>query len=254
MLELVPANQLVVLLMHIPLVEVGNRQELYRLIEKRPFCISISAHHHRHSHRFITRKDGWQGPEPHHHIINVTVSGSWWTGAPNERRIPQTVMGDGAPNGYSIITFDGAKYDLRFKAAGHPDDYQMDFFLPEEVTQAAIGETRAFVNVFNGTARSTVEMRVDDASPWQRMTKVVQVDPRVQAIWDAEQAVIEEFREHPSDAPLPWIPLAEPKPSAHLWRGRLPANLEVGTHVLQVRTTDMHGRTWLGKRLFRVTP
>ncbi len=250
----VPANQLIVLMMHIPLDEVGNRDELYRLIEKRSFCISISAHHHRHTHRFITRDDGWQGAEPHHHIINVTVSGSWWTGAPNERRVPQTIMGDGAPNGYSIISFDGTEYALRFKAAGHPDDYQMDFFLPEEVVQSATSETLANVNVFHGSRRSTVEMRVGDMGNWQKMAKDVKIDPRAQAIFDAEQAVLKQYSQHKGNEDLPWIRLAAPKPSAHLWQAKLPPDMPVGTHVLHVRTTDMHGKTSHGKRLFRVVP
>ena len=76
----IPEQQLVVLMMHIPLVDVEDRHELYRLIEQRPFCLSIAAHEHIHEHRFITRDDGWRGPEPHHHIINVTVCGSWWSG------------------------------------------------------------------------------------------------------------------------------------------------------------------------------
>ena len=122
---------LVVLLMHIPLIDVEDRQELYRLIENRPHCLSVSGHTHHHEHLFITRQDGWRGPEPHHHVINVTVSGSWWSGAPDERGIPHTMMADGAPNGYSIISFDGAKYSLDFKAAGQPADYQMRIMMPE---------------------------------------------------------------------------------------------------------------------------
>ena len=78
-LELIPENQLVVLLMHIPLTDVHDRHGLYRLIEQRPFCISISGHTHHHEHVWIDGKDGWNGPQPHHHMINVTVSGSWWT-------------------------------------------------------------------------------------------------------------------------------------------------------------------------------
>ena len=41
-------------------------------------------------------------------------------GAPDERGIPHTTMRDGAPNGYSIFTFDGHKYDIEFRAAAPP--------------------------------------------------------------------------------------------------------------------------------------
>ena len=38
----------------------------------------------------------------------------------DERGIPHTTMRDGAPNGYSIITFDGAKATFDFKASRFP--------------------------------------------------------------------------------------------------------------------------------------
>jgi len=76
-LALIPKDQLVVLMMHIPLVDVEDRQELYRIIEERPFTLSMSAHTHSLKHHFITKEEGWMGPEPHHHVGNVTVCGSW---------------------------------------------------------------------------------------------------------------------------------------------------------------------------------
>lgn len=81
-LTMIPAEQMVVLMMHIPIVGVRDREQVYRLIEKRPFCISISGHTHHQEHRYIKKEDGWLGPEPHHHIINVTVCGGWWSSTP----------------------------------------------------------------------------------------------------------------------------------------------------------------------------
>ena len=81
----VPKDRLVMLMMHIPLTGTGDRQALYRLIEKRPYTLSISGHTHWQAHQFIDRGDGWMGAKPHHHIVNVTVSGTWWKGAKDER-------------------------------------------------------------------------------------------------------------------------------------------------------------------------
>ncbi len=60
-LALIPEDQLVVLMMHIPLVDVEDRDELYDLIEKRPFSMSISAHTHYQQHVFIGKEDGFDG-------------------------------------------------------------------------------------------------------------------------------------------------------------------------------------------------
>ena len=241
-LAMIPKNQLVVLLMHIPLVDVHDRTELYRLIEQRPFCMSISGHTHHHEHRFITREDGWRGPEPHHHVINVTVSGSWWSGAPDERGIPHTTMADGAPNGYSVITFDGHKYTLDFKAAGKPDSYQMNIQSPEAVTADKAGQTDIFVNVFNGSERSTVEMRLGTAGKWITMDRKVINDPGYAKLRESEESI----------KAKPWRALPNPKKCPHLWHAKLPNKPSVGVHTLHVRTTDMHGRTHTGNRVIRI--
>lgn len=239
----IPEDQLVVLMMHIPLVDVHDRHELYRLIEERPFCISISGHTHHHEHRFITHEDGWRGPEPHHHIINVTVSGSWWRGAPDERGIPHTMMADGAPNGYSIISFDGQKYVLDYRAAGRSKDYQMQIYAPEAVPAGRTAETEVYVNVFNGSERSTVEMRVGEDGPWQTMNRTLEEDPLYRMTVEREKSVEKK----------PWSNPPEPKKSTHLWKRPLPADLSPGVHLVQVRTTDMHGRTFTGQRVIRIT-
>jgi hypothetical protein len=241
-LALIPENQMVVLMMHIPLVQVEERQELYRLIEERPFALSISGHTHYQEHRFITREDGWRGPEPHHHVINVTVSGSWWSGAPDETGIPHTTMRDGAPNGYSIITFDGSKYSLEFKAARRPKEYQMNIFAPEVVTSAASATVEVLVNVFAGSEKSSVQMRFGEDGAWVPMTKVDREDPYFVALKELESG----------PNPPPGRKLPNVIKSPHLWQANLPANAAPGTQLIYVRTTDMFGQTYEDCRAIRV--
>ena len=40
--------------------------------------------------------------------------------------------------------------------------------------------------------------------------------------------------------------------STHIWQAKLPANAPKGTHVIYVRTTDMFGQTFTGRRIIRV--
>jgi hypothetical protein len=243
-LTLIPEDQLVVLMMHIPLNDVHNQQELYRLIEQRPACISISGHTHYHEHRYLTDQDGWRGPEPHHHIVNVTVSGTWWAGAPDERGIPHTMMRDGAPNGYSILSFDGRKYELDFKAARRPADYQLRIYAAEVVATDGLSEMNVYANVFNGSRRSKVEMRVGNTGPWKLMEHSSEIDPVYQAVFDAELEILEKQPR--------WRKLNAPMKSSHLWKATLPTDTPDGTHLVKVRTTDMHGRQYRGQRVVRV--
>lgn len=241
-LNLISHDQLVVLMMHIPLLEVEDRQELYRLIEQRPFALSVSAHTHYQEHQFIGEEDGFRGKHKHHHVINVTVCGSWWSGAPDENRIPHTTMRDGAPNGYSIFTFDGQDYDIEFRAARRAKDHQMNIDAPEQVTTADLGGTEVLVNVFAGSERSTVEMRLGEEGSWVALEHVAVEDPFYVAM--------KKLEEGPN--PPPGRKLPETIKSPHIWKGKLPAGAPVGTHLIHVRTTDMFGKTYVDRRSIRV--
>ena len=237
-------------MMHIPLMNVHDRQELYRLIEKRPFCMSISGHTHTHEHRFIDDKDGWQGKEPHHHVINVTVSGAWWSGMPDERGIPHSIMTDGAPNGYSIISFDGNKYSLDFKAAGRDADYQMQIHMPEAV--ASNEETEFHANVFNGSVKSDVEFRIDGDATWHPMEWTNSIDPVLERTFKREAKMREKLIEAGVEPKTLPSEMSKPKRSTHLWVGKLPGELTVGTHLLEVREKGRSGEPVFGRRTFRV--
>lgn len=241
-LAMIPEDQLVVLLMHIPLDEVGDRTELFRLIEQRPFCVSISAHRHVHQHLFLTKENGWEGPVPHHHIVNVTVSGSWWRGMPDERGIPQTLMADGAPNGYSIMTFDGTDYSLDFFAAGRSKDYQMLVQCPEVVTSSQSGETDLYANVFNANVKSVVKFRMNENSSWLSMEKVMETDPNYRRAFELQESLEN----------TPWSTIPKPRASTHLWKAKLPPELESGTYLIEVHVTNSDETKANGYRVLRV--
>ena len=236
----VPKDRLVMLMMHIPLTTTGDRKDLYRLIEKRPYTLSISGHTHWQAHQFIDRGDGWMGAKPHHHIVNVTVSGSWWKGAKDERGIPHTIMRDGAPNGYSIITFDGAKATFDFKAARFPKSHQLRIHAPISIASKDSAKTIVYVNVFSGSKKSTVKLRVN-GGPWVELKKTDEVDP-----------YYVQLRETEIKNKVPGPQLNAPTTSHHLWKGSLPANLIKGSHTLEALTRDMYGREYTARRVIRV--
>ena len=235
-----PESQMVVLLMHIPILDCKDHQEVFRLIEKRPFCVSVSAHRHVHTHQFIGKEQGWQGEKEHHHIVNVTVSGNWWSGLKNDRGIPHTTMADGAPNGYSMMSFANGKYTMEFKGAGLPASEQMLIQTENELTTKE--DSDFWVNVYNGSSKSTVEFAVDDSTAWKSVQQVAAFDPNFVRMRKMEQEL------NPPVKPK----LAKPALSTHLWKGQLKSGLKPGTHLLRVKTTDMHGRVFYGQRSFRV--
>ena len=163
-------------------------------------------------------------------------------GAADERGIPHTLMAGGAPNGYSILSFDGNQYTLDFRAASSSPDEQLRVTLPEQVSVSELEQTPIYVNVFNGSERSRVEYRIGDSQPWRSLEQVEEFDPTFVAVREAEAAV----------GTKAWRELTSPKISHHLYRGALPPDLVPGTHAVTVRTVDMHGRQFECFRVLRV--
>jgi hypothetical protein len=151
-------------------------------------------------------------------------------------------MRDGAPNGFSIFTFDGQSYDIEFRAARRPADHQMTIHAPEEVSSSEAGATEVLVNVFNGSEKSVVEMAFGDEGAWNRLEHVPAEDPYFRKMKDLEAG----------ENPPPGRKLPEVITSPHIWRGLLPERPGAGTHSIRVRTTDQFGKAYEDRRIIRV--
>jgi len=176
-------------------------------------------------------------------VVNVTVCGSWWRGEPDELGIPHSLGRDGAPRGYSTITFDGNQAIVDYKASRRPADYQLRIEAPAAVS-AGTNEAQVYANVFNGSRDSKVRMRLGDNGRWITLSKTVEADPDFLALKKREQ----QRREKLEGSTLPGA-----VPSHHLWKASLPlTDVEPGIHRLWVQTQDMHGRTYDASHIIRV--
>ena len=267
-LNYVDPDTLVVLLMHIPVNELEDRNELFALLKDFPHTFSISGHTHTQYNLFIDKTQGWAQDIPHHHLVNATACGSWWGGMFDERGIPTTTMADGVPNGYSILAFKGNTYSVTFKGAQEPDDYQMIVTLPDRISLADLKTTQPIVNVFAGSSRSQVAMQLDENGLWIPMEwfrgkapNFVQLRERTLGIYTKlgeakgldvkKKEDLQKIREELN--PMMRTLLSTPDETDHLWRTNLPETLAPGMHTLCVRTTDMYGHTYTTKRVFTVT-
>lgn len=252
-LSYLPEDYLVVLFMHIPIVACHNREAMFRMLEKRPHTLSVAGHTHELANVFVDENYGWKGNAPHHHFINGTVSGSWWCGIKDELDIPHATMNDGAPNGYAILKITGNQYNIRYKAARRPADYQMNIYLPDDISESALDTTNVLVNVFNGSEKSKVEMQLDHLGDWQPMSQTTARDPKNMAMHLLSPLLDQEFEDKKLDAILGWK-MDYPSESNHFWQAAVPKDLKAGTYRMTVRTTDMFGNTYFGHRVFRITP
>jgi len=252
-----PADRLVVAVMHIPLrtyldpqapgMNTLDRSELLKLIGTRP-CVSFAGHTHTTEHHYFGAEDGYAGPIPHHHHVLTAVSGSWWSGPHDHRGIAAADSRDGSPNGFHVLSIDGASYTTRFHPANEPNARQMRIMLDsgfhradrELYREVRMGQllgspiardnvfaTDVIVNVFDGGPRTKVEYRIGKRTP-VAMTRDTRPDPFVQEVFARNEATKK-----------PWV---KADPSSHVWVARLPADLDAGTHCVQVRAVDEYGR------------
>jgi hypothetical protein len=248
-----PSDYLVVLMMHIPIMAAANREDMFRILEKRPYTLSLAGHTHELAHVFVDANYGWKGETPHHHFINGTVCGSWWCGIKDELGIPHATMNDGAPNGYASIKFTGNQYNIQYKAARRPADYQMNIYLPDDIAESALDTTNVLVNIFNGSEKSKVELQLNNMSDWLPMSQTTARDPANMAMHLLSPILDQEFDGRKIDTVLGWK-MDHPSESNHFWTAAVPKDLKAGTYRMTVRTTDMFGNTYLGHRVFRINP
>lgn len=245
-LEHVSPDKLVVLAFHIPLFGSfpdRDRRELFELLEKYPNTLSLAGHTHEQQFRFFDAEDGWKRLKPHMHFNVGSASGLRWSGVPDERGIPPAVMRDGTPNGYAILNIEGSSFTIDYKAANKPADYRMRIWGPKVVPKDTPHYAQLYVNYFLGNSYTDLEFRLKGSDSWRPMRRVEEADPHLTAVrtkWDRAEEVPEGFR------PL------NPVESTHLWTGFVPNNLPAGEHTLEIRVSDLFGRTFIDEFTYRV--
>jgi hypothetical protein len=253
----VPTDSLVVLSFHIPLRTLQgsdpgtanqDTRALLEAISTHPRSVSFSGHTHTNEHWYFGAADGFAGGTHHHHVL-AAVSGSWWSGPFDERGIPIALASDGSPNGFHLLSVDGASYTTTLIPARDPNrsqlrlvletqlhangpevmrDFHPGVLLAGPVERAALPASRVVVNFFDGGPRSTVEASIGQGGRWQALRRVQRTDPFVVEVYARNAATKK-----------PWV---EPARSTHLWQATLPADLPAGTHRVSVRATDEYGR------------
>ena len=252
-----PLDRLVVVAMHIPLrndldAEAGNRTadraELFRLLGTRP-VFSVAGHTHTTEHHYFDAADGVAGSEPHHHHILTAVSGSWWSGPYDRRGIAAADSRDGTPNGFHVLSIDGARYTTRYVPANEPNERQMRISLESQfhssdtelhrdyrvaqllgspIPAEAASATNLVVNVFDGGPKTLVTARIGTRPPI-RLVRTRRPDPFVEQIFSRNQATKKS-----------WV---KAEPSSHIWTSRLPGDMPAGTHRIDIEASDEYGRT-----------
>ena len=249
-LPTVPKNRLLVLGAHIPFFDTAapgapptfrtaDRERLFAMLRDFPHVLLLSGHTHNQRHVFHDAGDGWHGARPLHEYNVGAACGAFWSGVKDAAGIPDSIMSDGTPNGYAMLTVgQGGDYALAWHNARDPRDVQIGLHAPKVLRRGAYPAWGVYANVYMGMDDSLVEFRVDDGD-WQPMRKVLQADPAL---------LVENMRDDLAEDLRGYDRSPEAAPSAHLWRGALPTDLAVGEHVVEVRFMD----AWRGEQRAKI--
>ncbi|QEH39810.1 calcineurin-like phosphoesterase family protein [Chitinophaga sp. XS-30] len=239
-------GKLVVIAFHIPMkgraFRSEDREQLFSYLKDHKHVLMLSGHTHLQKQNFYTKEEGWLQEKPLHEFNAGTTSGDWYSGELDEHNVPFATMRDGTEKGYLFLNVHGNSYTVDYKVAGKDSTYQMSIFAPKVIGHRKDTRADFYVNFFTGDENSKLEYRVDDGQ-WTPLRKEERIDPSYYERylrWDQVDSLMPGRR--PSDAVI----------CSHLWKGAVSTELPVGTHQLQVRATDMFGRTFTGERMLRV--
>ncbi len=251
LLRATPSDQLVVIMLHIPLFapdpsnavtfRLADRDRLFGLLQSHPHALILSGHTHYQRHVFYGAADGWTGASPLHEYNVAAACGSFWGGPPDASGLPIATMADGTPPGYGILTCAGTHAQVDYVPARHPADFQISLHVPTTVAPRQ-GYVSFYANVFNGHEGWTIEARVD-GRPWAALRPILAWDPTYAAAYLAQDGAAK---------PAPTARLPDPAICYHLWRAYLPPDLALGAHTLTARATDPAGRVFTRTATFAI--
>jgi hypothetical protein len=257
-LSRLPKNRRIILAMHIPVFDADassdidtfrdeDRQHLFSLLSDFDKVLLLTAHTHKQRHFFHDAKNGWKGKMPLHEFNVGAACGAFWSGVKDADGIPDTTMQDGTPNGYARLSWSETTVPkLSWQVARASAENQMRLFAPKALRYKSYPGFAVYANVFMGMTGTPVEYRIDNAD-WKPMSRVENLDPSVLElnVLDARSDQLRGYDFTP-----------EAQPSTHLWRGSLPTDLTIGSHIIEVRANlDDH---WFSDavtyRLLQVDP
>ena len=231
-----PADNLIVVSMHIPLVSFDNpdsvsdttadRDALLALLSTRRYAVSFAGHSHTTEHHYLGVEDGFTGCGDHHHHVLTAASGAWWSGPSDARGVPVSDSRDGTPKGVHILSVDGNSYTTRLVT-----------------TPCANGQTlRAMISDVSGTAK-TRQLVVDvfDGGPKTRVlcrSEILGDSPvALERTAIADPYIVQSYAR---DKALnkPWV---APAPSSHIWTMPLPSGFIGDALDITVEVTTEFG-------------
>lgn len=151
------------------------------------------------------------------------------------------MMLDGTTNSYGFLMIDGNSWKLKWKAAGKPEDFQMNIDAPDLIYSGKSDKLSVTANIFNALPSASVRMKIGDSGEWIKMERSMQKDPARVDVMEWEKQL----------GKVPWRPLGVARISEHIWAAEQEVDLSPGVYFIYIEAND---RWWKyeGRRLLHV--
>lgn len=236
-LATLPAETRVVMSFHIPLFDDpdetfrhADRARLFGLLQRFHAPLILSGHTHTQRHHFHGAEVGWNGVSPLHEYNVGAACGGYWSGLTDAEGLPDARMEDGSPNGYARVRFDAQGVTTRYHASRGRDGVRIGLTSPGVLRHGAYPAYPVLANVYAAEADAVVTYRID-GGPWQPMVRIFEPDPELLAINIAD-ARADHLRSYDRAVVA--------RSTSHLWSARVPTDLAVGEHRIEVRAQSRY--------------
>ncbi len=232
-LMFVSAEKIIVLLSHIPLsdsfITTKSMLGLIGALKNHKKIFAVSGHLHNVIAYDFSEEQGFGNDVEYEGLVAGAVCGSWWSGPLDENEIPFSTCTDGSPKGFFQMNVMKDNYNYIFHPINYSSDYQMrTYVLNDEV----------WVNWFVGKQKDSVWVYIDNNSQKITLNNFIGKDPfMVSAL---KERIYNDKH------------LTDISKTSHLWKAKLPIDLEPGYHSLNVFAKDSKGKIFKGFKVFYI--
>lgn len=235
-----------------PAVNTTNLGDLLNALKGFEHVHAISGHDTSNSWKTeINHEHGWQGRPFIAHTLAEVRGGGWQSGPRDGRGVREATMGDGNPNGYYVLEFEGTSMIPHFIPAGGTRADRLRIMIDTPLVPAGQqpgsaltldrgvpgAATMVVANFFDGGERDRLRMSIDGSESVE-MARIERSDPYV---------VMQHSRfADTADAFTP------PVVSSHIWQSDLPPGLVPGVHEVTITARDEYGQEFEASLTFEL--
>ena len=214
------------------------------ILKGRGDILALTGHMHAVSRNFIHGEDIII-----HELVGGATCGFWWVGEKDWEGVPSALMQCGTPKGYFRINFTPKDYTFTYKPTSLDNTRQASIWVSGiDPIQAEIPDLKdlekgdVLITVYGGCDSTKVEAIIDNTLKLTA-TKEKFMDPNVARIRE-----LNKLKAYPTKYSRrnPFRHTASPQ----IWRLRLPATHQDGTHSIDITATDPYGLRCRASRAF----